>query len=248
MKTAAGLAGSAGASLGVVMLQTGDNSITRGSLLSFQTTSLYGMYAAYRDVRLFNGLSQYKYKMPMDSFAELSTAPFRWRVMKKPEVWGGILGSFALAAGAAYCYHQFAHVPEAQTPCSISKTIDFSPALALPIGISEESFFRGFLQSTFCETFSPTTGIVLSSLAFGAAHIPNALLLNEGARWAYYSFSLPMITLLGGYAGWVTHRNHSLQESVAIHTWYDAILFSIDLMARQSASTGRPAFAIAVPF
>jgi membrane protease YdiL (CAAX protease family) len=250
MKTGTSLAGSAVASLGIATLPNGNKSVRIGSVLAFQTASFYGMYAAYRDVRLFNGLSQYKYKMPMDSFADLSVAPFRWKVMKKTEVWGGILGSLALAMGGIYCHHQFGpgHKAHIRSHCSTFSEKNLTPVLALPIGISEESFFRGFLQSTLCESFSPTTGIILSSLVFGAAHIPNAMVMDPEDRWSYYSFSLPVITLLGGYAGWLTNKNHSLQESVAIHTWYDAILFSIDLMAKQSASTGKPGFAVAIPF
>lgn len=246
MKTATTLAGSAATSVGIASIPNGNKSVQIGSLLAFQTASSYGIYAAYRDVRLFNGLTQYKYKMPMDNFTELSTAPFRWKVMKKPEVWGGILGSLALAMGALYCHQQFApeHEARIRTHGSTLSEENLSPILALPVGISEESLFRGFLQSALSESFSPTTGIVLSSLAFGAAHIPNAMLMDREDRWAYYTFSLPLITVLGGYAGWLTNRNHSLQESVALHTWYDAVLFSLDLMAKQTASIGKPKVAV----
>jgi len=118
----------------------------------------------------------------------------------------------------------------------------------LPVGLGEESFFRGFLQSALSETFNPLTGIILSSLLFGAAHIPNAQGLEKAERWRYYTFSLPLITGIGAYCGWLTNKNHSLQESVALHTWYDFIIFSISALATETAATGRPGFAFAVPF
>lgn len=220
---------------------------------SFQTTSLlalsatwsYGLYAAYRDVRKYNGESGYSYKMPSDHLIDLIYAPFDWRVLKKPEVWGGFIGAFALAATTAY----FFFPKEAYIKLSASDSESYVPAIAaLPIGIGEETLFRGLLQSQLSELLNPWAGITLSSLAFGAAHIPNALVLEKELRWRYYTFSLPLITSLGAYFGWITYKNRSLKESVALHTWYDFVVFAAASMASQSAAIGRPGFAIAIAF
>jgi hypothetical protein len=210
----------------------------RLSTVTLEATWSYGIYAAYRDTRLNNGLSHYTYKMPLDSFADISSAPFKWNVIKKPEVWGGFLGAFACAAAIGYLANE---PTDAATVREVSL-----PFAAFPIGVGEECLFRGFLQSALSEALGPVGGITLTSLAFGAAHIPNASGFSKQARRNYYTFVVPFITAFGGYFGWMTHKNQSLKESVALHAWYDFALFALDV-AFSEASTSRPSFSISLP-
>ena len=153
-------------------------------------------------------------------------------VIKKPEVWGGLLG--ALTAGTAVAYFAYAQIPHAQI-----KTAYVQPLNAFPVAIGEESFFRGFLQTCLIEKIAPWQAITLSSLAFGAAHIPNALVFHSAKeRRSYYTFSLPFITTLGGYMGWMTYKNRSLKESVALHAWYDFTLMCLGAFSTQAAIGG----------
>jgi membrane protease YdiL (CAAX protease family) len=247
MQTAGGLIGTATLSVLGSRLNGSSHSqdfIRSTSSLAFRTTWLYGLYAAYRDVRNFNGQGNYSYKMPTDSLLDLTAAPFNLQVLKKPEVWGGLVGSMAIAAGVGYLATR---TISRSTP-SLSLKKNFSPLTAFPIGIGEEAFFRGFLQSQFSEWLTPWGGVILSSIAFGAAHIPNAWSFEPEFRNGYYSVVVPWITLFGVYDGWLTLKNHSLKESVAIHAWYDFILFAIGTLAGQAAITGRAEFALAAPF
>lgn len=238
-KTATALMGSTALSMGALVLSP--SLFTSANL---QAASGYGLYSVYRDVRNYNGQSNYHYPMPTDSFADLTWASFRWSVLKKPEVWGGFLGAMGLAVTTAYfLVPDEAHI---QLPCATH--LDLYPLAAFPVGIGEESLFRGCLQSMLAEAFNPTGAIVLSSLAFGAAHIPNAQHLAPELRWRYYSFSLPLITAFGAYFGWMTHKNRSLQESVALHCWYDFVLFAASYAASQAASTKPNHFALQLPF
>ena len=154
------------------------------------------------------------------------------------------LGSFAIAVGVTY----FTLPEEARVspPLSIKRVL--FPLTALPVGVGEESLCRGYLQSVFSELFTPWGGIAASSLIFGALHIPNAWGLEPEERRGYYTFSVPFITLLGVFDGWLTYKNHSLKESVALHTWYDFILFTLGSIAGEAAITGRADFALAIPF
>jgi hypothetical protein len=203
----------------------------------------YGIYAAYRDARLYNNNVGYSYKMPMDSFKDLSLAPFNYKVLKKPEVWGGLLGSLAAAVGVVYLENTLDIFPR----CKITKS-DARPLGAFPTGFSEEVLFRGFLQSALSETCTPAGGLILSSLLFGAAHIPNAKYFSPEERKRYYAFSIPFITSLGAYFGWMTYKNQSLQESVALHSWYDFTLFALERAAVHSAVIGKPNIAISFSF
>ena len=242
LETASGLVGSS-LGLGWVVASSDPPSVKLTSLVTLQSAWSYSLYAAYRDVRKYNGQRGYSYKMPSDSLTDLALAPFRFKVLKKPEVWGGFLGAFAVAAATAY----LAYPKEARIPLHLSRRIHV-PAIALPIGIGEESLFRGYLQSLLAEAFGPEVGIALSSLTFGAAHIPNAMALAPEHQWRYYAFSLPLVTAMGAYFGWITHKNHSIQESVALHTWYDFVLFSLASLASQASCVGNSSFSIAIPF
>ncbi|MDE3046352.1 MAG: CPBP family intramembrane metalloprotease [Verrucomicrobiota bacterium] len=243
MKTAGGLISSTLLSAGLAISFPSQEDLFITSLISLQTAWSYGLYSVYRDVRSFNKGS-YSYKMPTDSFVDLTYAPFKFSVLKKPEVWGGLLGALSLGVAVSY----FLFPPDAAIPFQTSEESSIPPYVALPVGIGEETLFRGYIQSLISENVNPWTGIALSSLAFGAAHIPNANALEPQHRWRYYAFSLPLITTMGAYFGWVTHKNHSLQESVAIHTWYDLIIFTAGALASKAATPGPSTFAISFPF
>ena len=237
LKTAASLFGSTSALIGT-------NAFTHDAVSIITASNMwsYGIFAAYRDVRINNGQSGYTYRMPNDSFSDLATAPFRWSVMKKPEVWGGLLGALTLGTVVSYLAFSDMHI----NTCSISSNI--FPLAAFSVGVGEESFFRGYLQSYLAERLNPTGAIVLSSLVFGAVHIPNAQAFAEEDRWRYYSFSLPLITSLGGYMGWLTHKNRSLKSGVALHAWYDFTLFLASAVATPTAMVGKPQFAYSFEF
>jgi len=248
MRTAGGLGGGAGLELGVGLVSRENRSVRNASLLTLQKTWEYGLYAAYRDVRLHNGNVGYAYKMPTDSLADLTAAPFRWSVLKKPEVWGGFLGAFAVVVGLSHLSsHKKAH-PKEPHMHGLSTGRKIQPLVALPIGIGEEALFRGYLQPAFSEMTNPTGGIVLSSLVFGAAHIPNAWEMDSKDRKSYYRFGIPFITAFGAYFGWVAHKNQSLKEGVALHTWYDFTLFAIRAAVTETAVTGQPGLHVMIPF
>ena len=237
MKTAGALAGSAGLGMGLYFGST-KGQIHSSGVIGLQTTGFYGIYAAYRDARMQNGMSAYGYRMPTENLADLAYAPFQWSVLKKPEVWGGIVVTLGMAVGALF-------LADSEPSASLGTGM---PYLALPIGIGEEAFFRGFLQSALAESCTPWGGISLSSLAFGAAHIPNAFDLPRGDRWGYYAFGIPLLTGLGAYWGWLTYKNHSLKESVAVHTWYDFIIMVTSSVIARRASTGQSGFSVSFPF
>jgi membrane protease YdiL (CAAX protease family) len=183
----------------------------------------------------------------MDSFADVSSAPFRWSVLKKPEVWGGLLGAFALGA----FLNRF--TPSEDKPKAALSVREMSmPLRAFPVGVGEECLFRGYLQSTLIEALGPVGGIAVASAAFGAAHIPNASGFSKKERLAYYKFGIPFITAAGGYLGWMTYKNRSLQESVAMHAWYDFAIFAAEAATAAAIHTDEEAspatFSITIPF
>ena len=199
------------------------------------------MYAAYRDARTFIHDTGYIHPMPKDNLNDLIKAPFQWSVMKKPEVWGGIIGMLGVGIGVSYFL-----MPS--TPASVGGS-NMLPINAFPVGIGEEAFFRGYLQSAAYETLGTWGSITLSSLLFGAAHIPNGLAINNQVlQKRYFQVAIPLITTYGVYFGWLTHKNTSLKESVAVHAWYDFTLFLASYTLVRSAINQTPTFAVAFNF
>ncbi|MCF7852199.1 MAG: CPBP family intramembrane metalloprotease [Simkaniaceae bacterium] len=238
-KTAAGLAGTFSLGLGLNLSHLGDQSL---DITVAMDTWFYGIYASYRDTHLYNGEKNYRYQMPTDSFTDLCFAPLSPVILNKPEVWGGVLG--ALAAGILL--HKLAYPDDAHVSCSLSATY---PLSAFPVGIGEEAFFRGYVQSALIEHSNPAMGIASSSILFGLAHWDNAKALPKEYRWRYHAFSVPFISLFGSYFGWLAYKNNSLKESVAVHVWYDFWLFLGSYLASQANINTPPArFAITIPF
>lgn len=205
----------------------------------------YSIYASYRDARKLLKGEGYLYPMPTDSFSDLVLAPFRLRVIKKPEVWGGLLGMLTLGYASNY-FCKDRHSAAA----SSSYTPPFPPH-AFAVGIAEESYFRGFIQPVCSEYFTPWGGVAASSLLFGAAHIPNAYYFypdSSRGRREYYKTALPVITAAGFYFGWLAKKNNSLQEAVALHSWYDFLLFLASFSAAHTAVASCPTVSFSFSF
>ena len=151
MQTAGGLMGSTGLGLGLATSHPSSRSIRKNSGSVVMDISFYGIYAAYRDVRKYNGNSGYSYKMPNDSLGDLSYAPFKWSIIKKPEVWGGLLGALAFAFASPHLFNP----KNARSKVGLSSSNRKFPAMALPVGIGEEALFRGYLQPVFSEWLTP---------------------------------------------------------------------------------------------
>ncbi len=239
LKTASALASTAG--IGVGLYFGSNEKVQTSGVIGLEMTEFYSVYSAYRDARQQKGVLAYSYPMPQESLAELAYAPFQWSVIKKPEVWIGIATTLGLAAGALYLSGN------AEASVASVDRADM-PYLALPIGIGEEAFFRGFLQSALAEVCTPWGGIGLSSVAFGLAHIRNAYDLSPEDRYGYFAFGLPLITGLGLYYGWLTYKNHSLKQSVAAHTWYNFIVIMTTAIIQHRASVGKTGFALSLTF
>jgi len=238
-------AGGLFASFGVLTgLSLWDTEFQIGSIETAINLAWYNIYAAYRDVRAYNSNEGYRHPMPSDTLSELALAPFSWSVIKKPEVWGGLLGALAVAGATTYFFSN----DSVESKAPVSSMNAYLPLIAFPVAIGEESLFRGFLQSSLNDSLTPIGSIVLSSLAFGAAHIPNAYALDRRARKEYFAISLPIITTFGAYFGYLTYKNNSLKESVAVHAWYDFILFLGAFSAAQSAAMQKPSFAFSFSY
>ncbi|HEY0708369.1 MAG TPA: CPBP family glutamic-type intramembrane protease [Polyangia bacterium] len=198
---------------------------------------LYSAFDAYRRVRLARNDEGYRYPVSRETLLSLSLAPFRPRVLARPWFWAGLPVIFGTLLGYSLLaedgitgqpsrsltdgggvwflgrrYGNTAGVALAET---------YWASLFLPVGVGEESLFRGVIQPALTETFGLWPGWAVASLLFGAAHIPNFF----GSDLSDGLWALPFITSVGGYMGAVAIKTgFQLETSVAIHFWYDFLV------------------------
>ncbi len=85
-------------------------------------------------------------------------------------------------------------------------------ALSVTAGICEEAIFRGYLQRQFMAlTQNPAAGIILSALAFGAAH-------------AYQGFRMViLIAIYGSMFGVLAYWRGTTRPGMIAHAWQDSL-------------------------
>lgn len=172
---------------------------------------------------------------PQDTLGELVWAPVNPNVMKRTDVWAGILGMTALGLGVSLLVDE--DVGDGWGDDANLFGTQFAPVVGYPlagaafgglflhVAIAEEALFRGALQSGLARRWGETRGWLGGSLAFGATHSLNALALPEDQRRDYLLIGVPFITVVGSYLG-LSYRwnDYSLAPPVAIHFWYDFLL------------------------
>jgi membrane protease YdiL (CAAX protease family) len=180
--------------------------------------------------------------VPQENLFELARAPFCPDVLKRPMVWGGILGS--LAAGllvSRLVDGPFTSRGLGKRPVifgtELNSAVGYPVATAVGVGlfehvaIAEESTFRGLLQGQWSREYGEDRGLVYASLSFGLLHSTNILFMDGSERLSYLAVGVPFITALGGYLGFVYRESgYSLATSVAIHFWYDFIVEAIGFL------------------
>jgi membrane protease YdiL (CAAX protease family) len=200
-------------------------------LLAAQDLWLFGLV----DASIQKSLAQRARYAPRDSLTDLVAAPFNGEVLKQPAVWAGTLGLLAVGVGVSWLVDDPDASQAGEDPDVFGHEVD--RALGYPIGlgtgallfghvaIAEEVAFRGVLQSGLARGMGEGAGWVTASLLFGLAHAPNAWLLPEEERRDYLIYGLPVITVAGGYLGWLYRRTgYGLASPVAAHFWYDLAL------------------------
>jgi membrane protease YdiL (CAAX protease family) len=197
--------------------------------------------------------------VPQDSWLDLLGAPFNIEALSSIDVWLGIIGTLTvgLAVSELTDRSTFRDTNLGADPNLFGKTVDkaigypvamgIGTAAFMQVAMAEESFFRGFLQSSFARKYGDDWGWIWGSLIFGAAHAPNALFIESDKRASYLAFAVPTITAIGAYLG-LSYRWHDygLAAPVAIHFWYDLLLSAVSffLHPQDSPLSAR----IALPF
>ena len=159
-----------------------------------QNAWFYSIFDAYRDARVLRGDVGYKFAITRERLPDLATAPFRPSVLKRPWVWAGVpiallagIGVSAIASSGGLSGNpSIFDVPRVNfLGHSFSRGAGFAlgegyyAGLFGPVGIGEESLFRGLIQTELEERFGTGGGIAIASAIFGAVHLAELRLGSE---------------------------------------------------------------------
>ncbi|MBI3396714.1 MAG: CPBP family intramembrane metalloprotease [Spirochaetia bacterium] len=169
----------------------------------------YSSYSSYRDA---GGLPDKQ----NESFWDLAAAPFQPRNIFDPWVIAPLVGILALSGKSP---------PTLVNPQLAQNKGQQAAYVLVPsygAGVSEEAFFRGFLNHSMSQAWGPGAGIAVSGTLFGLAHLGNSPTLRPADV-------IPQ--LLGGYyLGYLHYKNHwDLGQSIALHFWWDIIAFALEV-------------------
>ncbi len=155
--------------------------------------------------------------------SDLSLSPFKKDNLSSP--W--VLGFAALGAGINYLgarleknNRDYWDIRETRI---LGDTFSRQPSLGvysaywIPISLgaatSEESIFRGLIQSGWEDAWGKRKGLIAASALFGAAHYNGSGPSATNAAFA---------ALAGMYLGWRYQSNdYKLSQSIAAHFWFD---------------------------
>lgn len=103
---------------------------------------------------------------------------------------------------------------------AVFKQLGYDAGTLLSTALGEELFFRGLVQTEATERWGHKTGLTVSTLAFGAFHLP-----NKGVGGA------AIATVAGAYFGHRYRKNgYKLGELVAMHFWVDFLPTAIQFL------------------
>jgi membrane protease YdiL (CAAX protease family) len=218
---------SAAAPIGLQLAQAGQN------------MWFYSIFDAYRTARALRDDAGYRHPITRESLAYLASAPFRPSVIARPWVWAGVPLALAGALGVSYLAdrgsisgrrsifdlrglnvlgHNFRSRAGA-----FAAGETYLAALFDPVGVGEESLFRGFFQAEFDERLGTYGGLAAASGLFGAVHALNFIAPGEDPKQAL--IAVPVIAAIGSGLGLAYIRTgYKLETSVAMHFWYDFLL------------------------
>lgn len=108
------------------------------------------------------------------------------------------------------------------------------------VGLVEEFFFRGFLQTRLISFFGmPASGIAATSLLFGLAHVPG-IYLRRGDRHGPLGdhptlidsilYAILVLSPTGWFTGLLFWRTQSLLAPILVHAAVDAVAHAADFL------------------
>ena len=217
--------------------------IRDASLFTLTRHGLYYMrpievYSTYRNLHARTA-SINKVNPNQTSIASLAMSPFKWRYLKNPWVYMPLV----ISGGLSFFLSSSENPPLSDAQEVVMFGNRYSPYRALFLfsaietykqvltATGEEMYFRGIVQTELTERLSPNVALAVSSLIFGAFHIPN--LGSEAGIGPI----LVGTTLVGSYMGYrYKSNNYDLGEVIAMHCWSNVLMSVVEFMRDPSSN------------
>ncbi len=191
-------------------------------LTLFQNEHFYNIYSAYQDARIKIKNENYLSDISKENALDLLTSPFDLNILGR---WTFLLPTAFVGGITAWLMSDSDRSVKIRSS-GASWAFPLLGGQATTIGVGEEAYFRGYLQSEFKELFkNEWLAIGSQSVAFAAAHdiyVDDPKLPKIARYWPgalRFTFA--------AYAGWLTERNkYSIRENIAMHAWWDFTLLS----------------------
>lgn len=106
----------------------------------------------------------------------------------------------------------------------LSSILLFGLVFFIMVGFSEETVFRGFIQTRLVARFGKLPGLVIASFLFALYHYPLLYFLSSGDILGSLSGALLRI-FPGLIVGYLMIRSQNLVAPIIFHTIYDYLIF-----------------------
>ena len=199
---------------------------------------LIEIYSTYRNLHARTA-STNKVKLEQTNIASLAMSPFKWRYIKTPWVYMPLV----ISGGLSFFLSSSENPPLSDAQEVVMFGNRYSPYRALFLfsaiatykhvltAAGEEMYFRGIVQTELTERLHPNVALVVSSLLFGAFHIP-----NRGSE-AGIGPILVGTSLVGGYMGYrYKSNNYDLGEVIAMHCWSNVLMSVVEFIKDPSSN------------
>lgn len=173
------------------------------------STMFYSSYAAYRDAGGISGKAE--------TLDDLLVAPFQFKTMSDPMVFLPLIG---LALGVGLSKDNSVVLVDSSLKQNRGLQGFYTVYESANAAVSEEAFFRGFLNRSLSKSVGPVWGGLISGTVFGLAHLESGMSAQN---------VLPQI-LSGYYFAYLQYLNQGdITKPVALHFWWDVIVFFASL-------------------
>ncbi len=185
----------------------------RADIFSLAATdiALYSGYAAYRDARAARDNEGYSTPAPHEELGDLALAPFQLEYLRRPTTFIPLLlaGVVLAQTDAGDTDDGLYEIRYADDVNETELRLFYTLGIGMGPAVTEEAFFRGFLNNHFSHQYGRWGGLALSSGLFALGHIGQG---NQADALTAGVF--------GAYVGLLQQHNaYAIGEGVAIHFW-----------------------------
>ncbi|MCB1191914.1 MAG: CPBP family intramembrane metalloprotease [Leptospiraceae bacterium] len=171
----------------------------------------YSTYSAYRDAGGIPGREK-------ETISDLMIAPFQFEYIKDPMVYAPLVG--LLIVGYFSQPYQKTTLVSRTMGQDLGYLMSYDFYISQSAAVTEEAFFRGYLNYDYAKRMGPLKAGFLSGTLFGLAHLDKGMDVTS---------VIPQL-LAGYYFAYMHYKNGwDIRKTIALHFWWDIIAIGFQL-------------------